>query len=437
MFGSLRAFFEEEERYRIQEMQRIQPHVNWSGRVDIMSKYSSREQARNLKWQEKQRKQIMEAKARKGQSPSQSHVDEMKSLREALERSRAQMNSSPFHISIGSGLIRPETEEEKAQRERERLERIKKKEAEAQEKLDRIYAMPGLDHIRTQVEEMIALKKVAKLREEAGLKCEQQSLHMAFLGNPGTGKTTVARLVGEAFILLGLLKSDKETPPFVQVVQSDVISPYVGGAERNIREKFAEARGGILFIDEAYALNGPYEWNKNMLAAIVSCVEDMKDEVLCIVAGYNDEMQEFFDANPGMRSRFPSHINFPDYELGPLLEIADMIAADRDYVINGAARTALMKRFEGEKKLKSFGNARTVRNVIEAAIRKHSARMIGIAGPTRDTLMTLTPLDIDTEVKIPVNTGKAKKLEHVTITMTQQLKQNDLDQDPWGKGKVH
>lgn len=385
-----------------------------------MSKYSPREQRQQQKWQEKQRQR--QAEGLTGKNRKASKQPKVKVLEKKTKE--VTVVSHPFTFEFGTPrrILSPE---EKARLKKER-------EAKAQAALDRLYEMPGMEHIQVQVEEIIALKKVEKMRRAAGLKHESTSLHMAFLGNPGTGKTTVARLLGEAFVLMDMLKTDEDQvePPFVQIVQSDVISGFVGGAEQNIRKKFNEAKGGVLFIDEAYALNGPYEWNKNMLAAIVSCAEDMREEVLCIVAGYNDEMQEFFDANPGMRSRFPTHITFPDYEVGVLLEIAELTAKDRDYVLNGSARTALITRFEGEKKLPSFGNARTVRNVMEAAIRKHSARMVGINAPTKETLMTITGIDIDTEVKVPVNAGKAKKPEHVAIMISQQLK------DPWDKGKV-
>jgi stage V sporulation protein K len=390
--------------------------------------YSTREQRQHQRWQEKQRKRV------------EDHSSKLSSPKKpALPPPAPSNNGKKGMDNMGdyTNIHKPFTIKEETAEQRQ--ERLKEKQKRAQEALDRLTSLPGMGHLKNQIDEILAFREVADKRKAVGLKIESQSLHMVFTGNPGTGKTTAARLIGTAFIQLGLLKSNHTEPPFVEVIQSNLISPFVGVAEQNIQKKFEEARGGVIFIDEAYALNGPYEWNKNMLATIVSCVEDMRDEVLCIIAGYNNEMQEFLDANPGLRSRFPSTIDFPNYELENLIDIAEIMATERDYKFSTSSVAMLMKRLEGERKLRSFGNARTVRNVIEEAIRRHSLRMKSVNEPTKEQLMTLTGADINTEVKAPKVSEKpmsmAGKQSPIGIMISQHLIPKI---DPWDpKDGVH
>lgn len=398
MFGLLRSIFEEEERQRVQEMQKIQPNVNWSGKVDhSMSKHSHRENMRKLRWQERQRSTHTSPSNRSERGnvemsnnsdrpgiPPNFHDFFMSQL---MERSRSSEVTLSFETS----------EDANSRQSREAFERQKK----AQVALDKLAALPGMEHIKEQVEQIIALKKVSEQRMAAGLKTEPQSLHMAFLGNPGTGKTTAARLVGEAFILMGLLKSKHSVPPFVEVHHSDIESMYVGESEKKMSQKFEQARGGVLFMDEVYAFGGPHHYHKTFLANLVSKIEDMRDEVLVIAAGYKEETQDFLDENPGLRSRFPTIIDFPNYEEQPLLDIADLMAKERDYVVTPSYRRQLLERLTKEKELPSFGNARTVRNILEQSVRLHAKRMMGIENPNKQTLMELTMLDIDMTVRIP------------------------------------
>ncbi|NRG43325.1 AAA family ATPase [Bacillus sp. CRN 9] len=265
--------------------------------------------------------------------------------------------------------------------------------------LKELGALTGMQEIKKQVEQIIQLHRISKLRKNHGLKNQSQSLHMVFTGNPGTGKTTAARLVGKAFAAAGILKIPKDTDgiPFVEIHHADVTSKYVGDAEKTIVEKFKEARGGVVFIDEAYAFTPSKDSEKGsekVVAAMVQMLEDMRDEVLVIAAGYSHEMDLFLDSNPGLRSRFSSTIHFPDYSVPDMIQIAQSMLKDRDYYPDNRYLEMLSNRLWTDKDEKGFGNGRTVRNIIEESIRLHSVRVSQIPSPSRDDLTVLTNLDI-------------------------------------------
>ncbi|RNB94419.1 AAA family ATPase [Brevibacillus parabrevis] len=210
-------------------------------------------------------------------------------------------------------------------------------ERRAREALERLGALPGMFAVKNQVEQMIQFAKISKLRERQGLKTTPQSNHMVFKGNPGTGKTTAARLIGEAFAALGMLKTSHDEPPFVEIHHADVTHPHVGQAERTIKDKFKEAKGGVLFIDEAYAFvagESSHKTGDKVIAAIVQLMEDMRDEIVVIAAGYPEDMAEFLNENPGLRSRFPTTIHFADYEVSDLIQIAAFFCSERERVPN-------------------------------------------------------------------------------------------------------
>lgn len=260
-------------------------------------------------------------------------------------------------------------------------------------------ALPGMLEVKMQVEQIIQLKKVSKLRKEQGLKTQNQSNHLVFTGSPGTGKTTAARLIGEAFATLGILKTDDPyAHPFVEIHHADVTSKYVGDSEKTIKEKFEDARGGVLFIDEAYAFIGGesnHKTGEKVIATIVQLMEDLRDEVMVIIAGYSKEINEFLDTNPGLRSRFSNTVHFPDYSIPDMIQIAQKMLADQDYYADNEYMSALSNRLWFEKDKKGFGNARTVRNIIEESIRKQAVRVAQMQFPNREDLMLLTKVDLE------------------------------------------
>lgn len=266
--------------------------------------------------------------------------------------------------------------------------------------LEKLGQLPGMIDVKKQVEQIIQFNRISKLRASQGLKTESQTLHLVFTGNPGTGKTTAARLIGEAFSSLGILKSNsnREGVPFIEVHHADVTSQFVGAAEKTILEKFKQARGGVLFIDEAYAFTAgktEHKSGEKVVAAIVQQMEDLREEVMVIAAGYSKEMNTFLDSNPGLRSRFPNTIAFPDYSVPDMVVIAQKMLKERDYFADNDYLRELANRLWVEKDKKGFGNARTVRNIVEQSIRMHSARVAYMDNPSRQDLMLLTVFDIE------------------------------------------
>lgn len=303
------------------------------------------------------------------------------------------------------------------------------RERRAQKALARLEAMPGMQSVKTQVEQMIQFAKVSEMRKQQGLKSKPHSNHMLFLGNPGTGKTTAARLIGAAFAAMGLLKTDAEDPPFVEVHHSDVAHPHVGEGEKRMAAKFAEARGGILFIDEAYAFLGKsdHRSDEKIVAVIVQKMEDMRNEIIVIAAGYPADMEGFLDSNPGLRSRFTNRVNFPDYSTADLLKIASFQCDEQQYWMTSEFSERLGQRLEQERHAPSFGNARTVRNVIEQAIKRQCVRVSRLSDPSREDLITLTGEDLLLEVRQPVR-GEKEMLLEAMQRMQSRLEEIEIEE---------
>lgn len=219
---------------------------------------------------------------------------------------------------------------------------------------------------------------------------------MAFItephkGNPGTGKTTVARIVGKLFKEIGVL----EKGHIVEVERADLVGEYIGHTAQRTKEQIKKAVGGVLFIDEAYSLarGGEKDFGKEAIDTLVKAMEDYKTSLVLILAGYPDEMARFLRSNPGLRSRFPFHIDFPDYAPDELIRIAEIMLRNREYALSLRARRKLLTLVQNRRV--DTGNARWVRNLIERAIRRHAVRILSGSVPaTRELLMTIEPDDI-------------------------------------------
>lgn len=252
----------------------------------------------------------------------------------------------------------------------------------------------GLADIKRIVLEVYALIKIGQKRQSAGLSTEQQVLHMIFKGNPGTGKTTVARILGQLFREMGVLSEGH----LVEVERADLVGEYIGHTAQRTRDWVKKALGGILFIDEAYSLarGGEKDFGKEAVDTLVKAMEDYKHRFILILAGYPLEMEHFLLSNPGLPSRFPLQISFPDYTVDELMKIADTMLKERQYTMTSEAKRLLRQTIEQRagRPFKHFGNAREVRNMIEQAIRHHAFRLLEKTSPTRQQLMQIEACDL-------------------------------------------
>lgn len=262
--------------------------------------------------------------------------------------------------------------------------------------MEELNRLVGLKRVKRFVYEIYALLKIGKQREMAGLSCETHVLHMVFKGNPGTGKTTVARLLGRLFREVGVL----EEGHLIEVERADLVGEYIGHTAQRTREWVKKALGGILFIDEAYALarGGEKDFGKEAVDTLVKSMEDYSNEFVLILAGYPLEMEHFLSSNPGLPSRFPIQITFPDYTTDELMNIADDMLKEREYHMSNDARRTL-RQYLLQKERAPFrpnsGNAREVRNYIEKAIRHHAFRLLQTKEPTREQLMRIEASDLN------------------------------------------
>lgn len=249
----------------------------------------------------------------------------------------------------------------------------------------------GLEKPKALLQELYAVTAVSRERRRHGLKTEPQSLHMAFVGNPGTGKTTVARLLGKAFHRLGVLSRGH----FVEVERADLVGEYIGHTAIRTREVLERASGGVLFVDEAYALvrGGERDFGREAIDTLVKGIEDRRDDLIVILAGYPLEMSAFLSANPGLASRIALKLEFPDYTPQELLQIAESMFKERDYRLSADARLFLQKALHAQG-TKPYGNARFIRNLVEEAIRRQAVRLMCRGHWNRQELMTIEWADL-------------------------------------------
>lgn len=270
---------------------------------------------------------------------------------------------------------------------------------EIQKELDQLI---GLDHIKDLMYEIYALLQIASMRTEAGLHSGAQVYHMVFKGNPGTGKTTVARIVARMFQRMGVLSKGH----LIEVERADLVGEYIGHTAQKTRDLVKKALGGVLFIDEAYSLarGGEKDFGKEAIDTLVKSMEDQKNQFILILAGYSDEMDYFLQCNPGLPSRFPIQMDFPDYSIDQLIQISEGMAKDRDYILMPQAILKLKQHLLKEKCQSEhlFSNARYVRNVIERSVRHQAVRLLsqyGGGSPGKLELMTIRMEDLKLENK--------------------------------------
>ena len=272
------------------------------------------------------------------------------------------------------------------------------KEGELEEQLSELANLIGLEGVKRQVNTVVALIQVQKMREELGLKSADISRHMVFLGNPGTGKTTVARMLANIYRLLGVLRKGQ----LVEVDRSGLVRGYIGQTASRTQEVIEEALGGVLFVDEAYALTvgkGENDFGQEAVDTLLKAMEDHRDDLVVIVAGYTDLMERFLDSNPGLRSRFGTTIFFDDYTADELLAILEQNLGKQEYRLSPAARTKAAELINKRvaNKPENFANARDIRNLMERAIGNHAMRVAGMkkAKGSKKILSTIEPDDLE------------------------------------------
>jgi SpoVK/Ycf46/Vps4 family AAA+-type ATPase len=260
--------------------------------------------------------------------------------------------------------------------------------------LDELDDLVGLTAVKEEVRLIVNLARVEKLRRDSGLPVPERSRHLVFAGNPGTGKTTVARLLSRIYGVLGVLAKGH----LVETDRAGLVSGYVGQTATKVTEVVQSALDGTLFIDEAYALAtaSKEDFGAEAIATLLKLMEDDRDRLIVVAAGYTEKMHDFVDANPGLQSRFTKTIQFPDYSTDELVEIFRALGEAQQYHADDEVLACLRTSLDGHARGPAFGNARVVRNLFEGAIARHASRLADVASPTREQLTTLEPDDIPT-----------------------------------------
>src|SRR5688500_896681 len=255
------------------------------------------------------------------------------------------------------------------------------------EQLDR--ELVGLAPVKRRIREIASFLLVARARERAGIHSPPPTLHMAFTGNPGTGKTTVALRMAGILHRLGYVRKGH----LVSVTRDDLVGQYIGHTAPKTKEVLKRAMGGVLFIDEAYYLYRPEnekDYGQEAIEILLQVMETQRDDLTVILAGYTDRMQTFFQSNPGFRSRIAHHIDFPDYDDGELLQIAEKMAGEAQYKLSDGAREALRDYISARRRQPNFANARSLRNAFDRARLRQALRLLQWEGSVAvDDLVTL------------------------------------------------
>jgi len=252
----------------------------------------------------------------------------------------------------------------------------------------------GLQAVKGYIRQLASLLLVTRLREKVGLETERPTLHMSFTGHPGTGKTTVAMKMAAILHNLGYLRRGH----LVVATRDDLVGQYVGHTAPKTKEVLKKAMGGVLFIDEAYYLYRPEnerDYGQESIEMLLQIMENQREDLVVILAGYQDRMETFFQHNPGFRSRIAHHINFPDYTMDELTTIAELMLRERNYVFDDESRKAFVEYLELRRKQPHFANARSVRNAIDRMKLRQASRIVTHGGSVfKEELMRIDAADI-------------------------------------------
>ncbi|MBR4472194.1 MAG: AAA family ATPase [Oscillospiraceae bacterium] len=262
------------------------------------------------------------------------------------------------------------------------------------ELMEQLDSLVGLETVKKEVKNLMNLVKVRKLREANDLPVPPMSFHMVFLGNPGTGKTTVARLISGLYAAIGVLSKGQ----LIEVDRSGLVAGYVGQTALKTQEVIQSALGGVLFIDEAYSLSsgGENDFGREAIETLLKAMEDHRKDLVVIVAGYTGPMEGFITSNPGLESRFNRYFYFPDYNGEQLMEIFRIQCKKNSYTLTPEAEQEALKMFTElyEERNENFGNGRDVRNCFEDMVVRQSNRVAAMENPTKEDLISVLPEDL-------------------------------------------
>ena len=271
---------------------------------------------------------------------------------------------------------------------------VREKDYSLEELMSQLNSLIGLEKVKSKVNDLIAFQKVQLLRKAKGLHTPKSTMHLAFTGNPGTGKTTVARIVGRIYKKIGLLSKGH----FMEVSRTDLIAGYQGQTALKVKEVIEKAKGGVLFIDEAYSItenDHSDSYGRECLTELTKALEDYRQDLVVIVAGYSDPMKQFFNSNPGLKSRFNTFIEFEDYNDNELLDILQSMCKKEDYMLSEELKLLITNNLKKDSLAQEskFSNGRFIRNLFEEMIMKQARRLATIVEPTIEDLKKLCPAD--------------------------------------------